>query len=82
MQRFANRVNVQGEFVVSSDRHRDQISNIEDCRQKLVDMLRQVQDPPKRRKPTKPTLGSKRRRLKAKKQQSEKKRLRGRPPME
>ena len=82
LQRFGSRVNVRGELVVTSERYRDQPRNLEDCREKLATMLRQVQSPPTVRKKTKPTLGSKRRRLDAKKRQGEKKRLRGRPPQD
>lgn len=82
LQRFGTRVNVRGELVVSSERYRDQPRNLEDCREKLAVMLRQVASPPTIRKKTKPTQGSKRRRLDAKKRQGEKKRLRGRPSMD
>ncbi|QEG39938.1 alternative ribosome rescue aminoacyl-tRNA hydrolase ArfB [Roseimaritima ulvae] len=82
LQRFGTRVNVRGELVVSSERYRDQPRNLEDCREKLAEMLRQVASAPQIRKKTKPTLGSKRRRLDAKKRQSQKKRLRGRPTMD
>ncbi len=82
MEAFGTRVNVRGELVVSSEQYRDQPRNLEDCREKMATMLRQVQSPPTIRKKTKPTLGSKRRRLDAKKKQGEKKRLRGRPNMD
>ncbi len=82
LQRFGTRVNVRGELVISSERYRDQPRNLEDCREKLAEMLRQVASSPTVRKKTKPTQGSKRRRLDAKKRQGEKKRLRGRPSMD
>lgn len=77
--RFAGRINNEGEMVLHSERYRSQHRNLEDCREKLRDLLLECQTPPRRRLATGPTKGSKLRRLDAKRQQSEKKRLRGRP---
>jgi ribosome-associated protein len=82
LNKYGNRVNGDGEMVLHSERYRVQKRNLEDCRQKLRQMLLECQHPPIPRKPTKPTLGSKRRRLDAKRRQSEKKRMRGRPGLE
>ncbi|RKP40431.1 hypothetical protein BJ085DRAFT_4046, partial [Dimargaris cristalligena] len=41
-QQETNRLNQQGEFIVTSERHRTQRKNIEDCRQKLWEMVRQA----------------------------------------
>jgi ribosome-associated protein len=79
LSKHANRVNNDGEIVLHSERHRVQKRNLEDCRQKLKQMLLECQHPPTPRKRTKPTLASKRRRLEAKRRQSDKKRLRKRP---
>lgn len=72
-QRHANRINQAGELVINSQQYRQQNRNLSDCFVKLRELLLQCQHPPKRRRPTKPTLGSKLRRLAAKKQQSTKK---------
>ena len=82
LARHGNRINKAGEIVLVSERYRDQPRNLADCRVKLTEILQECQVPPKVRKATRPTSGSRRRRLDAKRQQSEKKRLRGRPPAE
>jgi len=78
-KRYANRINQEGEFILHSDKTRDQIRNLADVRARLVAMLLECRLPPKKRTPTRPTLGSKKRRIEAKKQLSQKKRLRGTP---
>ncbi len=77
--RFSTRINREGELVLHSDKTRDQFRNLADARARLVTMLLECRIPPKARKATRPTLGSKRRRIEGKRQLSEKKRLRGRP---
>ena len=74
--RFGNRINREGELILQSERYRDQPRNLADVRQKLVEMLLSCQAPPKKRKPTRPSLGSKRRRKEAKQRQSQKKQSR------
>ena len=76
---YANRINREGQVVISSQQYRDQSRNLADARQRLVSMLLSCQSPPKSRKATRPTLGSKRRRLEQKRQQSQKKQNRQRP---
>ena len=71
-----NRMTREGEIVLQSDRYRDQKKNIQDVRQRLVQLLVTCEHPPKKRRPTKPTKGSQRRRLKNKREQAEKKALR------
>jgi len=66
-------------MVLHSEATRDQSRNLADARERLVSMLLGCRLPPKKRNATRPTLGSKRRRLEGKRQQSEKKRLRGKP---
>ena len=68
--RFASRITVEGELVMSSELTRDQGRNREDCLEKLTAMLRTAASPPKARRLTKPTKGSQRRRAEAKKRQS------------
>ncbi len=76
LSKFANRVTNDGELVLSSQESRDQASNIEDCLSKLREMVLSVATTPKKRRPTKPTKGSQRRRLEAKKGRSQTKNLR------
>jgi ribosome-associated protein len=78
VQKFANRINSQGELVLTSQESRDQPSNIEDVYAKLREMVLSVAHAPRKRKATRPTKGSKVRRLNAKKGRSETKKLRGR----
>jgi len=73
LEAFGARVTEEGELVLTSQKYRDQTSNIEDCREKLKEMIVSVLVPPKKRRPTKPTKASKERRIKAKSQNSEKK---------
>jgi len=76
MARYGNRLTAEGDLVIMSDRHRDQGKNVSDCMEKLREMLASIATPPKERRATKPTFGSKMRRLKAKKAHSEKKQSR------
>lgn len=60
----------EGELLLTSQRHRTQLMNIDDCLQKLRQLVLAAVPPPVFRRPTRPTKGSKERRLHAKKQQS------------
>ncbi len=62
-----------GELIISSQRHRTQLRNMDDCLQKLRQLIVAAVPPPTIRRATKPTRGSKERRLHAKKQQSARK---------
>jgi ribosome-associated protein len=77
LARFANKLTGEGDLIITSERHRDQGRNAADCIEKLREMIQMVWSAPKKRRPTKPTFGSKQRRLKSKKLHSEKKRNRG-----
>ena len=66
-----------GAIVLQCDETRSQARNREIARQRLVEMVRQATMVPKRRIATKPTLGSQKRRLKAKKERGLVKSLRG-----
>jgi ribosome-associated protein len=70
---YHRRVTVDGDLVVTSQRYRDAGRNASDCLEKLRQMLLEVAEPPKRRKPTRPTRGSVRRRLDDKRRHSQKK---------
>lgn len=68
---FKSRLTKEGELVISSQEHRDQPRNIEACLTRLKEMILSVASPPKKRRATRPSRGSKVRRLKAKKERSQ-----------
>lgn len=76
LSQYASRLTNEGEVVIASQLTRDQRSNHEDCLTKLREMIMAVWSAPKKRRPTKPSKGSKERRLKAKQSTSQKKNLR------
>lgn len=67
-----------GTLVIQCDETRHQARNRDIARDRLAQLIRKATETPKRRIPTRPTLGSKKRRLKAKKVRGEVKALRGR----
>ncbi|MBP2290997.1 MULTISPECIES: alternative ribosome rescue aminoacyl-tRNA hydrolase ArfB [Azospirillum] len=81
LERLAgSRLTQDGVLVLVADRHRTQVRNRQDALERLIDLIREAAVPPTPRRPTKPTLGSKRRRLEAKGQRSAIKRLRSGKP--
>ena len=66
-----------GAIVIQCDETRSQARNRDIARKRLADLIEKATRVPKRRIPTRPTLGSKNRRIKAKKERSEVKTLRG-----
>ena len=78
LQRLAGRRWTQdGAVLILSQETRSQARNRELARERLADLIRQALGAPKRRIATRPTLGSQRRRLKAKSVRGEVKSLRG-----
>ena len=75
------RMTKDGVLVITAQRHRTRERNREDALERLLDLLREAATPPPPpRKATRPTLGSKKRRLETKTRRGETKRLRsGRP---
>jgi len=68
---------------VTADDHRSQYRNRIVAEERLADLCRQALAPPPRaRKPTKPSKGSKRRRLESKRRAAETKRLRQKPRLD
>ncbi len=65
-----SRMTIEGEIVIHADRYRVQSRNREDALDRLIDMIREAEHVPKRRIPTRPTLGSKKRRLDGKTRRS------------
>ncbi|MCE0506386.1 aminoacyl-tRNA hydrolase [Roseivivax sp. GX 12232] len=66
-----------GALILQVDETRSQARNREIARDRLAELIARAFEKPKKRIPTRPTLASKKRRLKAKKVQGEKKALRG-----
>ena len=81
-QRFTEtcrrRINQNGEFLIESQRFRDQGRNVTDCLNKLAELLLDASKPPRKRRPTRPSRASRERRLSDKKKRSDRKRLRKR----
>ena len=78
LEKHASRITKNGVFIVSSDRFRDQQRNIAACLEILRALLLVSLKPPKKRKPTAPSKGSKEKRLTKKKARSATKLKRGR----
>jgi len=72
-----NRLDGEGRWMIISEKTRDQAKNLEDARAKAVHVIAAALVPPIPRRPTRPTFGSKTRRLEGKRLTSEKKRQRG-----
>lgn len=68
-----------GAVVIQVDTHRSQPRNREEALARLVALIARAAVAPKRRIPTRPSLGAKRRRLAAKTRRGTVKRLRGKP---
>lgn len=73
------RLTQDGVLVLIARRHRPQERNRADARARLAELIREAAVPPKPRRPTRPTLASKRRRLEAKSARSNLKRNRSKP---
>tara|TARA_B110000977_G_C10740424_1_gene362793 strand:- start:26 stop:457 length:432 start_codon:yes stop_codon:yes gene_type:complete len=67
----------EGALVLQCDETRSQARNRDIVRERLKELIQNALAPPKRRIATRPTLGSKKRRLKAKKVRGEVKAMRG-----
>ncbi len=77
--RFASKLLTDGSLLVSCEKSRSQLLNRIGCLEQLAGWLKEVATPPKKRRPTKPTKGSKTRRLNDKRRHSDTKRMRGSP---
>lgn len=71
-----SRLTTEGVIVITANRLRSQPQNREDAIDRLTQLLRAALVPPKPRRPTKPTFGSKQRRLEGKTQRGAIKKLR------
>ncbi|HWF77311.1 MAG TPA: alternative ribosome rescue aminoacyl-tRNA hydrolase ArfB [Caulobacteraceae bacterium] len=68
-----------GVIVITANRFRTQERNRADALERLVTLIAQATHAPAPRRPTRPTLASKKRRLESKRRRSDVKALRGRP---
>jgi ribosome-associated protein len=76
LTKLASRLTSSGNIQVSSQEGRSQLQNKEDATLKLIDILTKALQKKKIRRPTKPSKGSVKNRIKKKKQHSEKKQWR------
>ena len=74
-----SRVDQDGTLLLTSQKTRDQHRNLDDARERLRALILRALEVPKNRRPTKPTWGSKLRRLGDKHAASERKKSRARP---
>lgn len=74
-----SRLTQGGEILIQADRFRTRERNRQDAVERLLDLLRRALVQPKTRRPTRPTLGSKKRRLDTKKKRGETKKMRSGP---
>lgn len=83
LERLAgSRLTNEGVLVIFAQGHRSQELNRQEARERLIELVRKAADIPKRRRPTRPTLASKTRRLESKTRRSGIKARRGKPSME
>jgi ribosome-associated protein len=77
LKRLAGRrMSDAGVLIIRAERFRTQERNRAEARERLVDLIRRAAQAPKPRRPTRPTLASRQKRLNAKTRRSEIKRLR------
>jgi ribosome-associated protein len=79
MEKLAAKINQEGWLIVVSQATRSQLKNKELAIQKFYELLTKAFHVPKKRKPTRPTLASKEKRLQSKKKEAQKKNNRGKP---
>lgn len=65
-----SRFDSEGRVHIVAQDSRSQSTNLQTARERLADLLRAAWQPPKKRRPTRPTRGSKERRLQAKRVRS------------
>ena len=80
LARRDRRLTAEGVLVIQGRRFRDQVRNRDDVRERLVEIIRGVLVPQKKRVATKPTRASKERRLAGKQQRGRIKQNRSRKP--
>jgi ribosome-associated protein len=79
LRAVGSRLTKEGELLVTSQLTRDQGRNVEDCLDKVREIVLTAAKPPKARRASRPTLASKVRRVESKVRRSTTKRLRRKP---
>lgn len=79
-EKLSSRLDGEGRLQVVSSESRLQARNLETALARMEELIRLALAEPRPRRPTRPTSGSRERRLAGKRQQSQKKRLRGGDP--
>jgi ribosome-associated protein len=75
-----SRLTQDGVLILSAERYRSQRRNRDDALERLIELIREACEVDKPRRPTRPTLASKKRRLESKQRRGETKKLRtGKP---
>ncbi|MFP5408681.1 MAG: alternative ribosome rescue aminoacyl-tRNA hydrolase ArfB [Gammaproteobacteria bacterium] len=74
------RVTQDGVLIIEAERYRSQRRNRDDALERLIELIREACEVDKPRRPTRPTLASKKRRLDSKQRRGETKKLRALKP--
>ena len=74
------RVTQDGVLIIEAERYRSQRRNRDDALERLIELIREACEVDKPRRPTRPTLASKKRRLDSKQRRGETKKLRTHKP--
>jgi ribosome-associated protein len=74
------RLTQDGVLILSAERYRSQRRNRDDALERLIELIREACEVDTPRRPTRPTLASKKRRLDSKQRRGETKKLRGSKP--
>jgi ribosome-associated protein len=74
------RVTQDGVLIIEAERYRSQRRNRDDALERLIELIREACEVDKPRRPTRPTLASKKRRLDSKQRRGETKKLRTTKP--
>ena len=81
LERLKNRLRADGSLSIVSSKHRSQLENKADAKQKLIALIERALLPVKKRKKTKISAAKKKSRLESKRKHSEKKAARKLPPL-
>ncbi|WP_229580258.1 alternative ribosome rescue aminoacyl-tRNA hydrolase ArfB [Persicitalea jodogahamensis] len=82
LKKLANKLTNEGVLILIHQTERSQLANKERVIRKFDRLIREAFVVPRRRRATRPTLASNRRRIQSKKQRSETKKMRRKPPRE
>ncbi len=76
MKLAGRRLTLDGVLIIEAERYRSQRRNRDDALERLLELIREACEVDKPRRPTRPTLASKKRRLEGKQRRGETKKLR------